>query len=277
MRVFVSWSGERSKKIAEEFRVWLPGVIQAVKPYFTPDDIVKGSRWSNEIAQVLEESKIGIICLTQENLNAPWIMFEAGALSKNIDKSKVVPILFGVEPTDLEGPLVQFQAVRFEKMEIKKLVKMINTELGDMGLTSDVLDSVFEMWWPKLDERIKTIMEKLINPDARSKRSERELLEEILLTVRLQAKRQYRFPIHSVHPDAVKDLVMNYVQLVKVCSDSSEYSEVNSALKRLFRPIRYIFSRSIFGDENDQELVEALEQVQAILDEASPTEESGDS
>jgi hypothetical protein len=257
VRVFVSWSGERSKKIAEEFRVWLPGVIQAVKPYFTPDDIVKGSRWSNEIAQVLEESKIGIICLTQENLNAPWIMFEAGALSKNIDKSKVVPILFGVEPTDLEGPLVQFQAVRFEKMEIKKLVKMINTELGDMGLTSDVLDSVFEMWWPKLDERIKTIMEKLINPDARSKRSERELLEEILLTV--------------------KDLLMNYVQLVEVCSDSSEYSEVNSALKRLFRPIRYIFSRSIFGDENDQELVEALEQVQAILDEASPTEESGDS
>jgi hypothetical protein len=70
---------------------------------------------------------------------------------------------------------------------------------------------------------------------------------------------------------------MNYVQLVEVCSDSSEYSEVNSALKRLFRPIRYIFSRSIFGDENDQELVEALEQVQAILDEASPTEESGDS
>ncbi len=38
MKVFISWSGTKSKKIAEIFRKWIPGVIQAVKPYFTPDD-----------------------------------------------------------------------------------------------------------------------------------------------------------------------------------------------------------------------------------------------
>jgi hypothetical protein len=39
MKVFISWSGEQSKEIAEAFRNWLPGVLQAEKPYFSPDDI----------------------------------------------------------------------------------------------------------------------------------------------------------------------------------------------------------------------------------------------
>jgi hypothetical protein len=77
MRVFISWSGETSKLLAEILRQWLPAVIQAVKPYYSPDDITKGTRWSGEIAKILEESKIGLICLTGQNLDAPWIMFEA--------------------------------------------------------------------------------------------------------------------------------------------------------------------------------------------------------
>ncbi len=39
MDVFISWSGELSKKIAEAIRDWIPCVIQAVKPYYSPDDI----------------------------------------------------------------------------------------------------------------------------------------------------------------------------------------------------------------------------------------------
>ncbi len=87
MRIFISWSGDLSKNIAEIFRQWIPGVIQAAKPYYSPDDITKGTRWSSEISKELDASKIGIICLTKDNLDSSWIMFEAGALSKNIEKS----------------------------------------------------------------------------------------------------------------------------------------------------------------------------------------------
>jgi hypothetical protein len=111
MKVFISWSGNLSKSLAEILRQWLPAVIQAIKPYYTPDDITKGARWTTEISKELEESSIGILCLTRDNLEAPWIMFEAGALSKKMDKSKVCPILFGVESTDIQGPLIQFQNV----------------------------------------------------------------------------------------------------------------------------------------------------------------------
>src|SRR5262245_16863671 len=99
MKVFISWSGQQSRNIADAFRQWLPTVLQAVKPYFSPDDISKGARWDGEISGELAASQIGLLIITLENREAPWLIFEAGALSKNLTKSKVVPLLFGLEPT----------------------------------------------------------------------------------------------------------------------------------------------------------------------------------
>ena len=86
MKVFISWSGEMSNQIGEIIRSWLPSMLQSVKPYFTPSDIEKGARWNTEIAQELEDSKIGILCITRENLNSAWLLFEAGALSNKLNK-----------------------------------------------------------------------------------------------------------------------------------------------------------------------------------------------
>jgi hypothetical protein len=111
MKVFISWSGERGKAFAEMLYSWLPSVLQAAKPFFSPDDIVKGARWANEVGAELDASQVGIIVATRESLSSPWVMFEAGALSKNLGKSKVVPILVDVNPEDVRGPLAQFQCV----------------------------------------------------------------------------------------------------------------------------------------------------------------------
>ena len=258
MRVFISWSGQRSKLIAEILRGWLPSVIQATKPYYTPDDITKGARWGNDISAVLEDSKIGLICLTKENITAPWILFEAGALSKNIDNSKVVPILFGVEPTDLEGPLVQFQAAKFEKKEVEKIVEMINQELGDAKLPLDVLSDVFEMWWPKLENEIIPVMETQENLNARIARSDRDLLEEILLTLRAQAKGYIR---PSVQPAAAIQLALSYAQLVEELGDLGISQEIKGVLKELFLPVRHIFIRCVYEDKTRNDLSEILDKV----------------
>ena len=157
MKVFISWSGDLSKELAEAMRDWLPSVIQSIRPFFTPNDIEKGARWSKDISQQLEESQVGIFCLTKSNLLKPWIMFEAGALSKRIDVSRVCPILFDVENTDLEGPLVQFQTVRFTKDEIYKLICTLNKALKDSQLDDKVIENVFEKWWPDLNDKVKSI------------------------------------------------------------------------------------------------------------------------
>lgn len=190
MKIFISWSGEKSKKIASAFKDWIPAVIQAAKPYFSPSDIDKGARWSNEIAKELESSRIGLICLTADNLDAPWLMFEAGALSKSMEKSRVCPMLFGVEPTDLAGPLVQFQAAPFSKDEVRKVMKTVNSQLGDLALEANVLDSVFEKWWPELEEKVSLILSQVAPMNPKGIRTDRELLEEVLKISRTLAVRE---------------------------------------------------------------------------------------
>jgi len=248
MKIFISWSGDKSKEIASVFKDWIPAVIQAAKPYFSPNDIDKGARWSNEIAKELEASRIGIICLTDDNLKAPWLMFEAGALSKSMEKTRVCPILFGVEPTDLAGPLVQFQAAPFSKDEIHKVIKTINSQLGEASLESTVVDSVFEKWWPDLEEKVNKTLNKDRNRSGSELRSDRELLEEVLkisrtLYVRdreVSATRGSRFPIPSRISIEIIERYMNLVtEILKRYSDTDFLLLVsehfNQSMKLLFR------------------------------------------
>ncbi|MCK5605193.1 hypothetical protein KAR91_25100 [Candidatus Pacearchaeota archaeon] len=44
-KVFISWSGDLSRKLAQAVYDWLPGALQYVKPYFLPEDIEKGAKW----------------------------------------------------------------------------------------------------------------------------------------------------------------------------------------------------------------------------------------
>lgn len=184
MDVFISWSGEKSRKAAEVLRSWLPSVIQALNPYFTPKDIDKGRRWSQDIAGKLNDSQFGVILVTKENLNAPWILFEAGALSKNVSPAHVCPILLDLKPTDLSGPLEQFQATKFDKEDIRKLLGSMNVALNEIKLPEKTLDTVFDKWWPDLESEICKILDADDSSIDVIVRSERELIEEVLRLVR---------------------------------------------------------------------------------------------
>lgn len=247
MKVFISWSGERSKAVADALRKWFPSVLQAVRPYFSPDDIAKGSRWSPEISKELEASRVGLLVVTPENQEAPWLLFEAGALAKNLDRSKVCPLLFAaMEPTDVKGPLVQFQAAQFSRDEMKRVVKMMNTELGDSGLAADVLDGVFEMWWPRLEERVEEVLKVDKAADDEARRSDRELLEEVLgLTRRLSTDRERRMEFE--HP-VWDDLLSGLFDLLKVVRTRVPDEETLKAVRRLMRPLEYLMHKEMrFG------------------------------
>lgn len=192
VRVFISWSGERSRALAGILHKWLPATLQAVQPYFTPDDIAKGARWFPEIAKELDASRIGLLCLTADNLTAPWMMFEAGALAKSLEKSRVCPLLFGVEPSDLSGPLAQFQAARFDRAEFHRVLKMINAELGAEALPTEVLDMVFGKWWPDLERDVGAELKRPGGAGGTqgSARPEREMLKEVLELTRALMRRQ---------------------------------------------------------------------------------------
>jgi Bacterial regulatory proteins, gntR family/TIR domain len=185
MKIFISWSGTTSRQLAQVLREWLPTVLQTVKPYFSPDDLEKGTRWSSEVSAALSESNIGLICVTPDNSIAPWIMFEAGALSKQLQIARVCPILFGMVPADVQGPLAQFQCTAFSKVEIRKLVIVLNDINIENTIDRAVLDTTFEAFWPQLQNSANEIMRNSSDPKRKHGRPERDLLEEILTDVRL--------------------------------------------------------------------------------------------
>lgn len=261
MKVFISWSGDLSRQIAEAIRDWLPGVIQAVRPYFTPDDVAKGSRWNSDISKELSDSSVGLICLTADNLTAPWIMFEAGALAKNLEKSKVCPLLFGLEPTDIKGPLVQFQATEFKRDDFFRVIKTVNGELRDSCLAPEVLESVFDMWWPKLKESIDGLLVAKGKDTSAVKRSERDLLEELLALTRDIAREPAR---DRLHPGAIKDLLDHVEEISTKCIAAGAAETMKDSILALEKPTLYFAKRvspaaADAGRERFEKVKDALE------------------
>lgn len=155
--VFISWSGERSKIIADALFEWLPTVVQSARPWMSAHSIDKGSRGALEIAKALDGTKVGITCLTPENLNAPWILYEAGCLSKTIDESTrlCTYLLGGLKNSDIEPPLGQFQHTSPTRGDTRTLVHTINKAVaGDDALIEKTLDTVFDRSWAFMQERI---------------------------------------------------------------------------------------------------------------------------
>jgi hypothetical protein len=239
MKVFISWSGDLSELIASKIRDWLPQVLQSVKPYFTPKDIDKGARWSVDIVSELKDSKVGIICLTSDNLESSWIMFEAGAISIAFAESKICPILFGLKKKDLRGPLNQFQAINFEKEEFKALIETINGELGPEALPESTLSRVFEKWWPDLQTDIlETLSE--YKPKRPKEKTPDERHDELVGLLRI------------IHDIRITDLsvALNEDIFVNMCAnidsalrDTENRLEMLESFQMLARNIEFVYRR----------------------------------
>lgn len=196
MKIFLSWSGPRSRAVAEALHTWLPRVIQAVEVFFSPD-IEKGAKWGNEIDDALEGTSFGIVVITKDNLASPWLHYEAGALSK-LDGARVWTFLLDVTNAEVPPPLGRFQHTEAKRDEVFRMLQSINTRLSDVGetpLKDSVLQDVFEDAWPRLASKLDDARASA-RPDVAASasevrsggRSEREMLEEVLELLRAQQR-----------------------------------------------------------------------------------------
>jgi len=160
MEIFLSWSGDESRAVAKSLKEWLPLIFQSINPWLSSSDISPGDRWANKLASVLDKIDIGIISLTPDNLEAPWVLFEAGALSKSLKSGRIIPFLFHVNSYALKGPLAQFHAVDANKEGTRKLVHAINKLNPSSFRREQTLDTVFEAFWPDLRDEFDMISEK---------------------------------------------------------------------------------------------------------------------
>jgi hypothetical protein len=150
-------------------------------------DISAGSRWLNNVSSELSEAQFGIICVTPENQNNPWLLFEAGALSKVIDQTHVCPLLINLTPGQLAGPLSQFQANQITADGTLKIVSTLNRLLGPAQIPEADFEEIFNVWWPHLEDKLKAVP----NPVTFTpKRTQEEILEEIVSNTREQIRRE---------------------------------------------------------------------------------------
>jgi hypothetical protein len=177
--VFISWSGVRSLQVARSMKDWIENLFQGHHAWMSDNDIQAGTRWEGSLIDQLESSKLGILCLTPENLTSQWLVFEAGALSKAIEGARVVPYRFRLREADVRPPLSLFQGVEASRDGTLKLVQSMNEILGE-PLNHKQLLATFDKWWPDLDSWLREIPEAAPTPI----RSDRDILEEVLHTVR---------------------------------------------------------------------------------------------
>lgn len=184
-KVFISWSGDTSKAVALALRDWLPDLFDTVLPWASDIDIAAGQKGLPQIEQTLAGSRFGIIVVTQENQNAPWLNFEAGALSKVITtdtEQRVAPLLVDLtSPTQLTGPMSQFQANVLDKAGLTRVLQ----SLGEVvGVLPDVVTRRVHLSWPQLEEQIQLARDAARTKPQAPKRTAEDMLEEVLTTVR---------------------------------------------------------------------------------------------
>lgn len=131
LRLFISHASS-DKAIADALQsliaeVFPPGPAQTVKIDYSSDDapgggIAPGARWLEWILEKVREADVCFVLLTADSVSAPWLTWEAGAVTgvaiatasattAAAHKATVIPLLFGIGPDDIPAPLRHQQAV----------------------------------------------------------------------------------------------------------------------------------------------------------------------
>jgi hypothetical protein len=190
MNIFISWSGERSKRAALALKSLLESVFQRAVQVFISEYISPGENWVQRIQTELKQAQIGIVCLTHDNFQTPWLLFEAGAVAIALGSHRVlVPYAVDVLPDEANrSPLAMFQRVRSDHDGTYSLVEILNKARKDPEDAKN-LQRYFDKWWPDLEETLKSLPAPLSDQAALG--SDRQILENILnkITVLLQMQR----------------------------------------------------------------------------------------
>lgn len=248
MKAFLSWSGEKSRRIAVAFSDWLPCVVQALDPWVSSKDIDRGSIWFNEIFEQLKDTHFGIVLVTRENQDRPWLLFESGALSKGLTENRVCTVLVDLEVRDIDAgsPLRQLNHTVLDKAGVLQLVKTINNRLEGGGLQDKRLEQTFNAMWPQLEANIQEILSSDPAPST-PERKDTDVLNDILENVLRINKKVSLSPSRGSHKYVEQNHARVLVKrLIKMGHDRGDILEatedlipkhwLNSHLAKYFGP-----------------------------------------
>jgi hypothetical protein len=181
MKVFISWSGEAEREVAEALREAVIAVCAGrAEAFVSSQDIPKGDRGLNVIDAQLKATDYGLVVLSAANQLRPWINYEGGALAMSLD-NPVATVLLDLIPSDVEGPLGPLQSTQFsDQADMLRLFTEI-AAAADKDLPTNNVAVMFSNVWP-------TIQAAWTPPDGHEpnepRRDDSDMLAELVERVR---------------------------------------------------------------------------------------------
>jgi hypothetical protein len=154
MNIFISQTIGKSREVAVILKDWLIMDMQLCDPWMSTD-IPGGDDWRQTLRNALKESRMGILCITDNNLSNQWIVYEAGAMDFN--GIEVFPYVIGsLRFRDLPPPINHLQGARADKKGTESLILKINNAL-DRPISERHLLENFESNWHILRRKLENI------------------------------------------------------------------------------------------------------------------------
>jgi hypothetical protein len=180
MRVFISWSGDHAKEVALVLRRWLKKLIQRSDPWVSDADIAAGVPWFDHIRDALKDAHVGIICVTRERLESRWVYFEAGAVAREFDRTRTIPLLVDLADSEVGLPLSLFQGVGCNREGLLRIARSVNERAGSGALDDVTLLELFDSLYPHFQQEVDEIGKRHAPRRTPPPRPTEDLLAEIV-------------------------------------------------------------------------------------------------
>jgi hypothetical protein len=191
MKVFLSWSGQRSKMAASAINKFLPLMLQSITCWMSENDIPKGKPWFDELTKALNSIIFTIVCVTPENTASPWMLWESGFLSSasQLGDRHTVPLAIKMNKESLGGPLSVYQATDTSREDMLRLVVRINAAVTeDKRITNEILERTFALIWPELEKELLAAASAVVEEKPAPVETRPVQLAEILALLRQQQR-----------------------------------------------------------------------------------------
>lgn len=185
--VFISHD-TRDAELAEAFSSLLKAVSAGVLKSFRSSDkkgsqgIEYGIEWYPEIIRNIQDASDVVCLLTENSLDRPWILFEAGMAKGKLD-TKILGVALGIKlKKAISGPFAVFQNCGDDEESLVKLVFQLVDRIPNSEPDEETIKFQVKNFKKKVDDILKTRIAKTPNvkqDEAESANSSIKLFEEI--------------------------------------------------------------------------------------------------